>query len=111
MDTCPHCGEHLNRDAQSCPHCGSDFETGWNPDAEYYSVEIPEEESYPLDDEPIRAVTYPWQTIGYNVAVFVAAFIYLITVVVSCDTSQGVTLTLLLGLSYWLFVGFFRREV
>jgi hypothetical protein len=46
MDLCPHCGEPLEEDATACPHCGSDYETGWNPEAEYYSVELPE-----LDEE------------------------------------------------------------
>lgn len=40
---CPHCGELVEEDAVACPHCGSDSETGWNPDVDYYSVELPEE--------------------------------------------------------------------
>ena len=44
MFICPHCGEPIPDDAQVCPFCGSDDETGWNPDAEYLSVELPEEE-------------------------------------------------------------------
>lgn len=43
MFHCPHCGEPLDDDARSCPHCGSDEETGWNPDVDYYSVELPED--------------------------------------------------------------------
>ena len=40
-------------EAESCPHCGSDFETGWNPDADYYSLELPsEEETFPPNDVP-----------------------------------------------------------
>jgi hypothetical protein len=51
MDDCPHCGEPLNEGAESCPHCGSDSETGWNPDSEYYSVELP-------DDDPLEPEDY-----------------------------------------------------
>lgn len=40
---CPHCGEPVPDGARSCPHCGSDAETGWDPDAEYDSIELPEE--------------------------------------------------------------------
>ncbi len=46
MDYCPHCGEEISPDAECCPHCGSDAETGWNPESEYYSVDLPEEEDY-----------------------------------------------------------------
>jgi hypothetical protein len=45
MDECPHCGEPLKEDAECCPYCGSDFETGWKPDVDYYSVELPEDDS------------------------------------------------------------------
>ena len=44
MFICPICGEPVDDDARACPHCGSDDETGWNPDADYLSVELPEEE-------------------------------------------------------------------
>jgi hypothetical protein len=42
MFECPHCGEPLPDNARACPYCGSDDETGWNPDREYLSVELPE---------------------------------------------------------------------
>ena len=45
MDECPHCGEPIDENAESCPHCGSDFETGWNPDADYLGLELPGEET------------------------------------------------------------------
>ena len=44
MFICPNCGEVVPDGASVCPHCGSDEETGWNPDAEYNSIELPEEE-------------------------------------------------------------------
>jgi len=46
MSTCPHCGEYIEDAAESCPHCGSDYETGWNPDADYHSLDLPS-----FDDE------------------------------------------------------------
>ena len=44
MNDCPHCGEAVPEKAAACPHCGSDFETGWNPEADYYSLELPEDD-------------------------------------------------------------------
>ncbi len=44
-EECPFCGEPIDLDATFCQHCGSDAETGWNPDSEYESVELPEEEA------------------------------------------------------------------
>jgi len=40
-DLCPHCGATLPPRAVACRECGSDFETGWSPDVEYESVELP----------------------------------------------------------------------
>jgi hypothetical protein len=51
MNECPHCGESLDREAQSCPYCGSDFETGWNPDADYLSVDLPDDDDFPAELE------------------------------------------------------------
>jgi uncharacterized membrane protein YvbJ len=51
MDDCPHCGEPVEDDAEACPHCGSDFENGWKPDADDYSVELPEDDAVPREDE------------------------------------------------------------
>ena len=44
MDECPHCGEPLRENAESCPYCGSDIETGWNPDAEYLGLDLPDDD-------------------------------------------------------------------
>ena len=113
MDTCPHCGEHLREDVQACPHCGSDFETGWNPDREYYSLELPEDEPYTPEDEPTgSATTIAWQTVFCMVVLLASAFAFLATVVLTCGTKQGVTLAVLLGAScYWFFLAVRRQEV
>lgn len=55
MDACPHCGETLARNARFCRHCGSDEETGWSPDVEYHSVELPE----PASDSGAPGVSPP----------------------------------------------------
>ena len=43
-EECPYCGELIDAEATFCKHCGNDAETGWNPDADYESLELPEEE-------------------------------------------------------------------
>ncbi len=79
-DECPFCGEPIDSEAQVCPHCGSDAETGWNPDSDYESVEIPEDDLVPVPLAPsvdqlarqIRAFMGP--------AVVFAAWIFFIAV-------------------------------
>ncbi len=39
---CAHCGELIPEDATLCRHCGSDMETGWNPEVDYHSIELPD---------------------------------------------------------------------
>ncbi len=62
MEWCPHCGEPIDGAASSCPHCGSDDETGWNPESDYYSLELPEDDLHDESFEPsrARAVSWPW---------------------------------------------------
>lgn len=56
-DTCPHCGAPLSPRAVACRECGSDRETGWNPDADYLSVDLPE--------EPLESGRGPaWRTVA-----------------------------------------------
>lgn len=43
MFICPNCGEPVADEAKACPACGSDEETGWNPDADSLSVDLPED--------------------------------------------------------------------
>ncbi len=57
MFDCPNCGEPVEDDATFCPHCGSDAETGWKPDVDYYSLELPGEDE--TDEEP---PAYPDET-------------------------------------------------
>jgi len=52
MDECPFCGEPIEDDATFCRHCGSDAETGWNPDSDYLSLELPEDDED--EDEEIQ---------------------------------------------------------
>ena len=55
-DECPHCDKPIDEDATFCPHCGSDSETGWKPDTDYYSVELPEDEDEHEEERPPRAL-------------------------------------------------------
>ena len=78
MDECPHCGEPLRENAESCPYCGSDFETGWNPDAEYLGLELPDDD---LDIDPSRQDPLPeldWERIlgALLVVTALAAFLW-----------------------------------
>ena len=60
MDECPHCGEPIDEDAESCAHCGSDFESGWKPDAEYYS-DAPDDDPLSKEDSSHNARTSHWE--------------------------------------------------
>jgi len=51
MTPCPHCGELIEDDAHACPYCGSDHETGWSPDVEYLSLELPADDDFDAPDE------------------------------------------------------------
>ena len=44
MDTCPHCGADLPRNARACPECGSDEKTGWSEAAAASGLDLPDEE-------------------------------------------------------------------
>lgn len=55
MFFCPNCYEEIdNHEAQVCPHCGSDAETGWKSDADYHSIELPEDEPFDLETPVYR---------------------------------------------------------
>ena len=43
---CPHCGEHIKKDARACPHCGSDEQTGWSDRTYLDGVELGDDVDY-----------------------------------------------------------------
>jgi len=49
METCPHCGAELTKNAKTCPVCGSDEETGWSEQAQYDRLDLPDED-FDYDD-------------------------------------------------------------
>jgi hypothetical protein len=112
MDDCPHCGEPLDDDASSCPHCGSDFETGWNPDAEYYGVELPEEdEPAPPGARPAGGAVRPRELraghLGSLCLVAAAALLFFWVVALTLpDRPASLAAALVLSVSLFLF---FRR--
>jgi len=77
MDDCPHCGEPLDEGAESCPHCGSDSETGWNPDSEYYSVELPDEETVESEDYGVESADTGWEKLVSASLVLMACVLFL----------------------------------
>ncbi len=44
METCPHCGAEVPRNAKSCPECGSNEKTGWSEKAHADNLGLPDEE-------------------------------------------------------------------
>ena len=107
MDRCPHCGRALRPDAESCPHCGSDFETGWNPDADHYNFELPSEEDSLSPREQIpsgRGIV--WDTVIGIGAVVLAGLFFLTALLRSQALEKPTTLVVivLLVLSFWFFL-------
>jgi len=100
MDECPHCGEPIEQDATFCRHCGSDSETGWNPDADYYSVELPEgdedEDVQERRHEPSREEIREWIT--HLVGPALVAFAWLFFVVYGYSEFDPPLLVLIPGL-------------
>jgi hypothetical protein len=43
-EICPQCGAEVPRKALACPECGSDYETGWNEDADAQRLGLPDDE-------------------------------------------------------------------
>ena len=107
MDRCPHCGRALRPDAESCPHCGSDFETGWNPDADHYGFELPsDEDSLPPREPSPSGRGIAWDTvIGISTVVLAGLFFFLM-VLRSRALAEPPTLVVivLLVLSFWFFL-------
>ena len=80
MDECPHCGEPIEEDATFCRHCGSDEETGWSPDVDYYSVELPEDddELEPLPPPPPEDLRARLQALAGPTLVAMAWTVFLV---------------------------------
>ncbi len=111
MDRCPHCGRALRPDAESCPHCGSDFETGWNADADHYSFELPsDDDSLPPEQIPSdRGIV--WDTVIGIGAVVLAGLFFLMLLLRYRALEEPTTLvvSVLLVLSFWFFLVKTRR--
>jgi len=75
MDLCPNCGEELHEDAKICPHCGSDEETGWKIDADYYSLELPDDDYGEERPERRRRRHEPHEWIGLLLVFLSAGFL------------------------------------
>ena len=79
MDQCPHCGEPIEEDDESCRHCGSDFETGWKPDADYYELDLPDNELQTdsgfrdKNAQPVWQAAMGWALVGIAAMLFLAA--------------------------------------
>ena len=50
---CPNCGDYVDASAEACPSCGSCPRTGWNDDADYDALDLPE------DEQPAHGMAEP----------------------------------------------------
>ena len=106
MDRCPHCGRTLRPDAESCPYCGSDFETGWNPDADYYGFELPSDDEVPPPREPSpTGHGINWDMVVGIGAIFLAG-VFFVAVPRSRALEEPTNLVVIgmLVLSFWFFI-------
>jgi hypothetical protein len=101
MEECPHCEEPLDEGAVSCPHCGSDSETGWNPDSEYYSVELPEEDLLESKDCGATSASTGWEKAASASLVLMACVLFL---TVGTGQYQRLLLPFLGGLLLCMFL-------
>ena len=82
---CPHCGEPVPAKAKFCRECGSDASTGWSDEAEYGSLDLPEDMS-DADYEAFLAQEFgsappPWKRHGlwgFAAIVVIVAFLLFI---------------------------------
>lgn len=103
MDYCPHCGEKLAADATACPHCGSDAETGWNPEAEYYSVELPEDDTYEVHEEsPVRS-RVEGDLPGVVLLGLAALFLFVAMTRSASSEWESLIVAVVLALGIWIF--------
>ena len=85
METCPHCGAEVPRNAKACPECGSDESTGWSekasadnlnlPDEEFDYDEFVREEFGPGRAKP-RGISWLWWVVAL-ILIVLLAFIFL----------------------------------
>ena len=106
MDYCPHCGEKLGANASSCPHCGSDAETGWNPEADYYSVELPEDDTYDVHEEAAGRPQAGGDLPGIVLLGFAALFFLVVVAREFHSRWESSVVAIALALGLWVF---FRR--
>ena len=108
MDRCPHCGRALRPDAEACNYCGSDFETGWNPDAEYFGFELPsDDDTYtPRERGHASGGGLVWDTVIGVGSIVLAALFFLLTVRPEAleRPSTLVVVIALLIVSFWFFL-------
>jgi predicted phage tail protein len=102
MDECPHCGEPLEENAVSCPHCGSDFETGWNPDSDYLSLELPDDEPIVPGDYPQASANLGWQGV-VAASLVVVSFVVFVGAGALLYRTAVVPFAIVLGVSVILF--------
>ncbi|HLU47885.1 MAG TPA: zinc ribbon domain-containing protein [Planctomycetota bacterium] len=102
-DECPNCGEPISSDARVCPFCGSDEETGWHPDADYYGVELPEDDFFSSEEgPPSRFVTARWP----GALLLFASAAFFVWTTISAYSWSGLVPIAFLGLaSLWLELG------
>jgi hypothetical protein len=102
MNECPHCGEPLREGAESCPYCGSDAETGWNPDADYLGLELPDDDFDLHDSRRAPLPELNWEGVlgVLLVLLAVAAFLW---AGYRVHAALVVPFALLLGLCYLLY--------
>jgi hypothetical protein len=81
MDECPHCGEPIEEEAIRCPHCGSDMETGWNPEVDYCSLELPEDDREREEVRPSDSRRLRWSVVAAAVLIALSVVGFLWTVV------------------------------
>ncbi len=71
---CPICGEFVPRGAKACRECGSCDKTGWNEDAAYDHLDLPDEaheEESPNRRAPakiLRATWWRWAALALVIA-------------------------------------------
>ena len=110
MDLCPHCGEPLVEFASVCPHCGSDWETGWSPDADLYSFELPDDEAAESDVRyASHAATTHFEEFVWGAFVILAAVVFAWAAYETHGAAVSASATVVLALSFLAFHRWLHR--